>query len=286
MEWFVEKYDGAAMMIKVKSVVFELRGIQHIQIFETESFGKMLVLDGKIQLTERDEAFYHEMLVHPVMMSHRDPRKVLIVGGGDGGAAREVLKHDPSEVVLVEIDENVVNACREYLGIDRGALSDERVSVVNEDGLEFVRDLKERFDVIIVDGTDPGPVSSSITSKDFYEACSRRSDFFSTQSQSPFAQREYFELVVRNASVFREKRVYLGYVPTYPMGMWSYIMASSRERIPTDIEVIRGRFLEREIETVYYTPELHISSLCLPKWVSDIVRSIWGVEHDRHNQEG
>ncbi len=276
MEWFVEAYNGSAIMIRVKRLIFELKGIQHIQIFETESFGKMLVLDGKIQLTEGDEAFYHEMLVHPVMITHRRPKKVLIIGGGDGGAAREALKHDPSEVVIVEIDENVVRACREHLGIDKGALSDERVEVVNRDGFEFVRDSKERFDVIIVDSTDPNQISNSITSKEFYRICGKIADYIAAQSQSPFAQRRYFECVIRGISALRERRVYLGYVPTYPMGMWSYVIASSKNVIPMDLEVVKKRYEEREISTVYYTPEIHISSFFLPKWVSEIVKSVWG----------
>ena len=118
MDWFVEYYNGSALMIKVKRKVYEHRGLQLIQIFETVDFGKMLVLDGKVQLTERDEAFYHEMLVHPAMIMHEDPSKVLVIGGGDGGTVREVLKHDPEEVVMVEIDREVIESCRRFIGFD------------------------------------------------------------------------------------------------------------------------------------------------------------------------
>ena len=108
---FVERYNGSGLLIEVEKILYEFKGVQHIQIFETKSFGEMLVLDGKIQLTEKDETFYHEMLVHPAMLMHENPKRVLVIGGGDGGAVREVLKHDPKEVVMVEIDENVVKAC-------------------------------------------------------------------------------------------------------------------------------------------------------------------------------
>ncbi len=269
MDWFVEYYNGSALMIKVKKLIFEKKGLQHIQIFETVDFGKMLVLDGKIQFTERDEAFYHEMLVHPAMIMHENPSKVLVIGGGDGGTVREVLKHDPNEVVMVEIDRNVIELCRKFIGIDRGALNDERVSVINEDGVEFVRSSKERFDVIIVDGTDPNPVSQSLISKEFYSICGEISDYFVTQSQSPFAQREFFEAILRNAK-FRERRIYLGYVPTYPSGLWSYLIGSNRRKIQPDLETIRRRFEERRIETTYYTPEVHVSSFILPKWLEDL----------------
>ncbi len=270
MDWFVERYNGSALMIRIKKLIFEKKGIQHIQIFETVDFGKMLVLDGKIQLTEKDEAFYHEMLVHPAMIMHDNPSKVLVIGGGDGGAVREVLKHDPSEVVVVEIDSNVIEACRKFIGIDDGALNDERVNVINEDGVEFVRSCREKFDVIVVDGTDPNPVSQSLISKDFYIRCGEISDYFVTQSQSPFAQIEFFKSIIRNAE-FKEKRVYIGFVPTYPSGLWSYLIGSNRRKILQDLEVIRKRFEERRIETKYYTPEVHVSSFILPKWLEDLV---------------
>ena len=273
MEWFVEYYDGSALMIKVKGLVFERKGLQHIQISDTVAFGKMLVLDGKVQLTERDEAFYHEMLVHPAMFMHEEPRKVLIIGGGDGGALREVLKHDPSEVILVEIDREVIEACRRYIGVDDGAYDDPRVSVINEDGVEFVRNCKERFDVIIVDGTDPNPVSQSLISREFYSRCGEISEFFVTQSQSPFAQREYFEAILRNAR-FMSRKIYLGFVPTYPHGLWSYLIGSDRREIELDLEELRRRYEKREVKTKYYTPEVHVSAFALPKWVKEIVSSI------------
>ncbi len=246
MDWFIEYYNGSALMIRVKRKIFEKKGIQHIQIFETVDFGKMLVLDGKIQLTEKDEAFYHEMLVHPAMLMHENPLKVLVIGGGDGGAVREVLKHDPDEVVMVEIDRDVIEACRKFVGIDRGALEDKRVSIINEDGVEFVRNSDERFDVIVVDGTDPNPVSQSLVSREFYSHCGRISDYFVTQSQSPFVQREYFEAILRNAQ-FENRRIYIGFVPTYPLGLWSYLIGSNKRRIELDVERIRDRFEERRI---------------------------------------
>ncbi len=267
---FVERYDGSGLILDVERLIYEFKGIQEIQIFETRSFGKMLVLDGKVQLTERDEAFYHEMLVHPVMMTHENPKRVLVIGGGDGGAVREVLKHDPSEVVVVEIDERVVKACKRYIGLDRGALDDERVEILFEDGLKFVRDCKEKFDVIVVDGTDPNPISHVLVSREFYRGCAKICDYFVTQSQSPFIQANYFRSIYTNAD-FRNKRVYLGFVPTYPHGLWSYLIASDRREILLDLDEIRRRFEERGINTVYYTPEIHVSAFALPKWVRDMI---------------
>jgi len=268
---FVERYNGSGILIEVEDVLYDFKGIQHIQIFKSKSFGIMLVLDGKIQLTERDEAFYHEMLVHPVMITHENPKKILVIGGGDGGAVREILKHEPDEVVLVEIDEEVVNACMRYISIDRGALKDPRVNILFEDGLMFVKDCKESFDVIIVNGTDPNPVSQVLISKEFYRDCARICDYFVTQSQSPFAQQDYFKSIYFNAD-FRFKKVYLGFVPTYPHGLWSYLIASDRRDITLNLDVIRERYMERRIETIYYTPEVHISAFNLPKWILNLIR--------------
>ncbi len=267
---FVERYNGSGLLIDVEEVLYEFRGIQHIQIFKTKDFGKMLVLDGKIQLTERDEAFYHEMLVHPIMLTHENPEKVLIIGGGDGGALREVLKHNPKEVTLVEIDENVVKACKEHIGIDRGALEDSRVEILFEDGLEFVKSCEEHFDVLIVDGTDPNPVSQAIASKEFYTDCKKICDLFVTQSQSPFVQTDFFLSIYRNAD-FKHKRVYLGFVPTYPHGLWSYLIASDKTDVLPDLKVIKDRFERRSIDTIYYTPEVHVSAFALPKWIQDLL---------------
>ena len=272
-DWFIEYYNGTALMIKIKKLLYEHQGIQHIQIFETVDFGKMLVLDGKIQLTERDEAFYHEMLVHPAMIMHDNPSKVLIIGGGDGGAAREVLKHDPREVIIVEIDKNVIEYCKRYIGIDKGSLEDERVTIVNEDGFEFIKNTDEVFDIIIVDSTDPISTSKSLISEEFYLSCGKISDYFVTQSQSPFIQQEYFKTIIKNAK-FKNRRVYIGYVPTYPLGLWSFLIGSNKREINLDLDVIRERFKERQIKTVYYTPELHVAAFELPKWLNEMINSI------------
>lgn len=270
MEWFTEQHEHFGLKIRVTKKLFESKNLQHIQIYETSGFGKMLVLDGTVQLTENDEAFYHEMLVHVPMLNHKNPKKVLIIGGGDGGCVREVLKHEPDEVVMVEIDKEVIDACKKFIGIDNGALDDSRVSIINEDGIEFVKNSKEKFDVLIVDGTDPNPVSKSLVEKSFYEACSKITNVFNTQSQSPFVQQEFFREIYHNMVGFREKRVYLSYVPTYPLGLWSFTLATNNHLI-FDLHTIMQRFNEREIETEYYTPELHIASFALPRWVEKMI---------------
>jgi spermidine synthase len=275
MEWFIERHENVGLMIRITEKLFDFKGLQHIQIYETAEFGKMLVLDGAVQLTEKDEAFYHEMLVHVPMLNHKNPKRVLVIGGGDGGCVREVLKHEPEEVMMVEIDRDVIEACKKYIGIDKGCLEDSRVSVINEDGIEFVKSAKEKFDVLIVDGTDPTPVSKSLIKKSFYKACSKITDIFNTQSQSPFIQQKLFKDIFNNIVGFKQKRVYVSFVPTYPLGLWSYSIAANEE-IVLDLETIKRRFEERDIRTTYYTPELHVSSFTLPKWLEEIVKESIG----------
>ena len=258
--WFVEKHDGTGFMIRGEKI-FEKESMQKIEIYST-SLGKMLVLDGKIQLTEKDEKMYHEMLVHVPMLMHPSPEKILIIGGGDGGALREALKHKPKEVKMVEIDKEVVEACRKFIKIDDGAFDDERVEIIYEDGVEFVKNCKEKFDIIIVDGSDPDAVSKPLISREFYANCEKLCDIFVTQSQSPFLQNEYFEAILKNSNVFKQRRIYLSFVPSYPSGMWSFLIAG--ENLAID--------LERMIKTFHYNPELHVSSFSLPTWLKELIK--------------
>ncbi len=269
MEWFVEKHDGTGFMIEGRKID-EREGVQKIEIFDT-SMGKMLVIDDKIQFTEKDEAFYHEMLVHVPMLIHPSPRRVLIIGGGDGGAAREVLKHNPEEIKVVEIDRNVVEMCRKHMGIDRGAMDNEKVKIIYEDGMEFVGGCEEKFDVIIVDGSDPDAKSKSLVSRNFYSKCSHICDIFVTQSQSPVFQQEYFEAILKNSSSFPHRKIYLSFIPSYPSGMWSFLIASNK-KMEWNREEIKRRYEERKLKTLHYAPSLHFASFILPKWLEEIAR--------------
>lgn len=270
MEWFEETIDDTlGLKVRVKQKLYEHSGIQHIEIFETE-LGKMLVIDHKIQLIEEYEPSYHEMLVHVPMMLHEDPQKVLIIGGGDGGTAREVLKHNPQKVVMVEIDDQVVEACKRYMEVDNGALEDSRLTLLYENGIEYVKSSQERFDVLIVDGTDPTPVSEALFTEEFYNRCSQISDYFCIQSQSPLLQKEDFSEVYNKTAVFGDRRVYLSYVPMYPGGIWSFIVGSDKP-IKNDVEKIESRFHDRKINTEYYDPAVHCASFLLPVWIQKLL---------------
>ena len=267
MDWFVERHDGTAFMVRVNKKLYEGRTFQKIEIYLTP-LGKMLVLDGKIQFTEKDEMMYHEMLVHVPMMMHPSPEKVLVIGGGDGGAAREALKYEPRSVTIVEIDREVVEKCKEIIKIDGGALNDKRIRILYEDGIKFVRECEEHFDVVIVDGTDPNIFSSHIASRQFYEKASKISDIMVTQSQSPFFQPDYFKAIAKNSSFLKNRRFYISYMPSYPSGLWSFMISGDYE---LNEEQIKKRWEERNVETLHYNPDMHLASFALPEWMKKML---------------
>lgn len=261
MEWFKERYNGSGLEIKVLRKIAEARSIQHIEVYETVSFGKMLVIDGKIQLTELDEVFYHEMIAHVPMMMHENPRRVLVIGGGDGGTLREVLKHEVDEVVLVEIDRAVIDLSREHLKIDQGAFEDDRVKIVIEDGLKYVERCEDHFDVVIVDSTDPVGVSDPLFDEKFFKNASNICDIICCQAQSPIIQKHLFIKLWKNVKAFGKRRVYLSYIPTYPLGYWAFIVAGKVDKF------FEERFGKLKGKVKHYNPELHRAAFALPEWL-------------------
>ncbi|RLI02177.1 spermidine synthase, partial [Candidatus Bathyarchaeota archaeon] len=195
--WFKEVCNGFGFMVKVKKKLYEAKHVQKIELFDTE-FGKMLVLDGKIQTIETFEFYYHEMLVHVPMLIHENPKKVLLIGGGDGYSLREILKHNPDEVLVVEVDKKVIEISKTFLGA-KDYFNNEKVSTIYQDGGKFIKNCKEKFDVVIVDGTDPSPVSKSLFSEEFFTKCFKVSDVFCTQSQSPIFQFNYFKDILEKS---------------------------------------------------------------------------------------
>ena len=240
-EWFAEEYNGGSgMRLKVeKRLLSTTSGYQQIDIFDSvKPWGRVLALDNTFQLTTGDQHFYHEMLVHPVMSKHPSPKNVLIIGGGDGGAAKEVLRYKEAErVVLIEIDSDVVRYCKQYLPTV-GAWSDRRLEFECYDGALFVKELAScepgdfKFDIIIIDSSDPvGPSAALFTNK-FYKNCIKclsKNGILITQSGSPFTQRkEFIHIVETLRKEFISVWPYFGTVPIYGAGPWSWTWASVR----------------------------------------------------------
>lgn len=264
--WFSEmQTDDVRFGVRVKSHLYTKESkYQKIDVFDTEFFGRVMTLDGCFMITERDEFMYQEMLVHPAMVSHPDPKSVLIIGGGDGGVAREVLRYPVENVDLVEIDEEVIATAKEYLPALASSFDDSRLNVHCMDAFEFV-DQDRSYDVILVDSTDPIGFAASLFSDVFYMKAKKLlniNGILTTQSGSPFMNPGYIQKAYRGLiKHFRTVKPYLSFVPSYPSGMWSYILASN-----ANVEKhadFKGRYMNNEI---------YQSSFSLPEFVKTLLK--------------
>jgi spermidine synthase len=236
---------------------------QDVFIFENRLFGKVLVLDGVVQLTERDNHIYHEMIAHVPLMAHGLARRVLIIGGGDGGTLREVLKHPVDQVVLVEIDHEVIELSQRFLpDVSKGAFADPRAAVIVGDAARYVVETASKFDVIIVDSTDPIGPGERLFSEAFYRRCRDLllpGGIVALQSGTLFHQPGPLgEVCERLTSTFGAARPFLAPVPTYAAGMLALVIAGpSRETLQTSMKVLRTRFQQLRYKTRYYRPDVH-----------------------------
>lgn len=274
--WFAETLHGSfEQRFQMTEILYRSKtDHQDLLIFETPFFGRVLALDNVVQTTERDEAAYHEMLAHVPILAHGAVGNVLIIGGGDGGALREVLKHNRVErATMVEIDGTVVDLCREYLpSLSDGAFDDPRAELIIGDGLEFVKQAERKFDLVIVDSTDPTGPSVPLFSDEFYADCRdilTPDGIFICQSGVSFVQEnEARETYRRLTKTFEESALYLTQVPTYAFGFmtlgWGARSAMARS---TDIETVRARFETAGLETRYYTPDIHAACFSLPAYM-------------------
>lgn len=251
---------------------------QDLVIFENDFWGKVLILDGVFQLTTRDEFVYHEMMAHVPLTLLERPRKVLIIGGGDGGVLREVLKH-PSvqQATLVEIDQNVIDtSIKYYPEIGKKALKDKRTNVVITDGREYVATTSERYDVVISDSSEPIGPSAVLHTKSYFQDCKRilkDGGIVVTQSGLPFhAPKQLRDTTKAFTSIFADATAYNYTQPCYFGGEFTSMFgtddASLRE---TPLATIARRASRRNLNTRYWTPELQLSTFMLPGYIKSIV---------------
>jgi spermidine synthase len=251
---------------------------QKIEVFDTPMFGRVLRLDNVFQTSERDEFFYHENLCHVGAISHPAPRRALVVGGGDGGAVEELLKHDTMQrVVLAELDEGVVEAAKQHLqAIHRGAFGDPRLQVRIGDGKAFIESGAERFDQIVIDLTDASGPSLALYTREFYTACRQvvgAGGVVSLHCESPIAHPRTFNQIVKTLqSVFGIVRPYLVYVPLYGM-LWGMAFASDTvDPLALSEAEVDRRIAERGLTHLqYYNGAMHRAGFCLPNFVRELL---------------
>lgn len=270
--WYTEKqtpHFGITAKIS-RTLHHEQTPFQRMDVIETNQFGRMLVLDGMVMTTDRDEFVYHEMLTHVGMNTHPSPKRVLVVGGGDGGAIREVLKHPAVEkAVLCEIDGRVIEVSQEYFPEIAGALGDSRVEIRVEDGIKHIEAHPAEYDVILVDSTEPVGPAVGLFQKPFYQGiydALRPGGVMVAQTESPWFNRELIAQVYRDISdTFPVTRLYTASIPTYPSGLWSFTLGSKG---PDPLEVPPERL--HVPDTRYYRPELHRALFQLPRFVEEL----------------
>jgi spermidine synthase len=249
---------------------------QRLRVFRNPTFGRILTLDGVVQVTEGDEFIYHEMMAHVPILAHGAATRVLIVGGGDGGMAREVLKHRGVErVVMVEIDAGVIEFSKQYLpGIGAGAFEDPRLEVVIADGADYMRAEGEAFDVILVDSTDPIGPGVTLFTDTFYGHAKRRlapGGVLVTQNGVPFMQGEELTNTLRAfKALFRDGGCYLTQIPTYVCGPMAMGWGTDGDARDVSLGTLEARFAAAGFETRFYTPEVHKAAFALPVYVKKL----------------
>jgi spermidine synthase len=273
MSWFYEHYrDTSAIGIHTTGLLHaEKSEFQSIAVHETAGHGRLLTLDDMVMVTELDEFVYHDLLTHVPLCVHPNPRQVLVVGGGDGGSVREVLKHASVErVVQCEIDERVTRVCQEFMPSIAGALEDPRVELVFADAAAYVKQHPGSFDAILVDSTEPIGPAAALFAEEFFrdlEGALRPGGVISSQAESPFyapeVVRDLFATVRR---VFRSVHGYYGVIPTYPGGGWVFCLAS-HERGPDHVDLERAAALT----TRYYSSAVARGAFMLPPFIAELV---------------
>ncbi len=279
--WYDENlYTSWRQSFEVGKELFrEKTEFQDMIIFENPIYGRVLALDSVIQTTEKDEFVYHEMLTHVPIYAHGAAKKVLIIGGGDGGILREVLKHKMVErAVMVEIDPTVVELSKQHLPtLSAGAFDNPKGEVIIDDGVKYMAQDGEKFDVIIVDSTDPVGPGEVLFRQEFYADCKKRlteRGILVTQNGVPFMQSDELTTTwTRMRPLFPDVSFFVAAVPSYVGGFmtlgWGSLDPANRAN---DVETIRKRFAADPIDTNYYTPEIHVACFALPNYVRKLMK--------------
>lgn len=279
--WYSEYHTpNVRFSIKLKSQLHnEQSNYQNISVFDSLEFGRFLTLDGVMMLTERDEFIYHEMITHVPMAVQPDIKNVLVIGAGDGGAARELTKYKSIEHIdIVEIDERVVEVCKEFLPQTACGFDDERITLHFKDGLKFIRHVENEYDLIIVDSTDPSGPGEVLFTKEFYGNCYKaltQNGIMVNQHESPFYKEDAKAMKDahrRISGVFEVCRVYQAHIPTYPSGHWLFGFASKGLHPVKGLQEDRWNALG--LKTKYYNTNLHKGSFYLPSYVEEVLKEV------------
>ena len=278
-QWMREAlHNDHAQSLRVENILYDSHTEhQRLVVFENGRFGRVLTLDGVVQTTEGDNAIYHEMLTHVPILAHGNATEVLIIGGGDGGMAREVLRHaSVRDVTMVEIDAGVIEFSKTYLpSLSDGAFDDPRLDLVITDGAAFVRETDMRFDVIIVDSTDPVGPGEVLFTDTFYghaKRCLKPGGILVTQNGVPFMQGDELTNTLRAfKALFANWTCYMATIPTYASGPMAFGWGTDGDAGDVDLATLQARFEASGLDPYYYTPEVHLGAFALPGYVKKLL---------------
>jgi len=273
-KWVTEVFKDTALSFKLKNKLYSKKSkYQLIEIYQTEKHGNLMALDGCFMVSEKEEFVYHEMLTHIPLFTHPFPENVLIIGGGDGGTAREVLKHKTvKNVDFVEIDEEVYNVSKKYFkNLTKGLEADKRLKFLFGDGIKFVKETENKYDIVLVDSTDPSDISGGLFSFEFFQDVYnilKNDGIMVMQSESPFYDGKIVSIVQdKLKKIFKYVNLYLAFIPIYPSGCWSFSLASKKY----DPRTIRNK--KSKINNLkYYNFEIHKAAFSLPQFAMDLTK--------------
>lgn len=285
--WFTDKDENQALSLRYTGEILHdtQSHYQRVRILESYKYGKILTLDNMVMTTEQDEYHYHEMISHIAMLTHHNPKNILVIGGGDGGTVREILRHKNVEkVTMVEIDNEVIQACKKHLPNIACELNNPKLELIVDDGIAFVKNAQaSSYDIIIVDGSDPVGPAEGLFSTQFYGNCYnalKDDGILVSQGESPkFNQKVFVELNSTLKEIFGEKntKISLFYVPTYPTGMWSFQYGLKNISKNNLIEKASDQnkiddFVDKN-NLRYYNSEIHQASFALPNFVKKLINN-------------
>ena len=275
--WYTQNHsEGVRFSLKVDKQLYSVQSpFQRIDVMESKEFGRFFTLDGNMMVTEKDEFIYHDMITHVPMATNPNIKNVLVIGAGDGGSVRELTRYESIERIdMVEIDKMVVDVCRKYLPQTACKLDDSRVTLYFEDGLRFVRNKENEYDLIIVDSTDPFGPGEGLFTKEFYGNCYKaltKDGILVNQHESPYYSK-YAKSMKRAhrriVDFFPICRVYQAHIPTYPSGHWLFGFASKKYD-PLNFDAAAWNRLG--LKTRYYNTDIHAGSFALPSYVRDLL---------------
>lgn len=279
--WFSDEHtDNVKLSIRIEQQLFSAQSeFQRIDVLDSKEFGKILVADGDLMLTDKDEFIYHEMITHVPMAVHPQVENVLVIGGGDGGIVRELIKYDTiRNIDVVEADPLLIEVCRKFFPQMACSMNDSRVEIFIEDGLRFVRAKSDEYDLIIIDSPNPFGPGEGLFTKEFYGNCYNAlhdDGIMINQHESPFYTEEAFQcqrMHKRIIESFPISRIYQAHIPSYPSGHWMFGFASKKYHPVDDLDGVTWTL--RGVHTRYYLPRLHQGAFALPAYVEELVKDV------------